>query len=608
MLIRLLGPVEVAREGGWRRGGPPKQACVLASLALAANQVLGIDVLAHRVWGGEPPAEARNVLYGHVSRVRQALAGHGWVALRRAGSSGYILEVPPTDVDVSYARILARQAGAARAQGDVALAARWWREATALWQGEPLTGVTGGWAERTRRKLRDEHIAALAALGGCELELGRPAQAVAELEAAAERFPLAENLVEPLMLALYRCGRPAEALAWYTDTRNRVREELGNEPGERLRELHQRILRQDVPTFVVRQWRPVCQLPPDIADFVGREGELDALAKTISGGTGGSAPAIATLYGMPGVGKSVLTVHLAQRLRGRFPDGQLYLHLAGASPRPRDPAALLAELLRALRVDASAIPESLAERAALFRSTVADRAILLVLDDANGEEQVRPLLPGTRRGAVLITSRHRLVLEGATAMPLDLLARSDALGLLARVAGANRVERDRADAEAILNACGRLPLAIRIAGSRLAARPAWPLRALAGRLANAGRRLDELSVGQHSVRASFAVSYAALTPDARRAFRLLGRTGLDGVAAQLDTADGDAAVEALIMAGLLTPDETDEAGRPRYRMHDLLRAYARDLAAEEDEASAHQRRSWPRGPKRTALVSDRLRA
>ncbi|GLH98690.1 AfsR/SARP family transcriptional regulator [Phytohabitans aurantiacus] len=605
MLIKLLGPVEVAHKQGWSRGGTPKQACVLASLALAPNTVLSIDVLAHRIWGADAPAEARNVLYGHVSRLRQALGTHEQVELRRAGGSGYVLDIAPTDVDVSFARLLAGQARAARAQGDVTTAARHWREVVGLWQGQPLSGVAGGWAERTRRKLRDEHVAALAALGECGLELGRHAEVAADLEAAAERFPLAENLVEQLMLALYRCGRHAEALAWYTDTRTRVREEFGSEPGKPLRTLHQRILRQDpalllvdAPTVDATEspaWTAICQLPPDIADFVGRERELDTLTATVLRRGGGAAPAIATVHGTPGVGKSTLAVRVAHRLRPHYPDGQLFLDLGGAAPAPRDPSTLLAELLRSLHVEPAAIPETLAERTALYRSTVADRAILLVLDDAADEEQVRPLLPGTAHSAVLVTSRHHLVLDGATATPLDLLTRCEAFGLLAQVTGGRRVEDDRASAEIILDACGQLPLAIRVAGARLAARPTWPLRALADRLADASDRLDELSAGQHSVRASFAVSYAALPAAARRAFRLLGPAGFETIAEWSVEAllcqprdVTDAAIEALVVAGLLTACEANPAGEPRYRMHDLLRAYACDRArVEEDER--HQR-------------------
>jgi DNA-binding SARP family transcriptional activator len=621
MLIRLLGPVEVAFKDGWLRGGTPKQACVLASLALAPNTVLSIDVLAHRIWGADAPAEARNVLYGHVSRLRQALGTHEQVELRRAGGSGYVLDIAPADVDVSCARMLAGQARVARAEGDVASAARHWREAAALWQGQPLSGVAGGWAERTRRKLRDEHIATLAALGECDLELGRHAEVAAELEAAAERFPLAENLVEQLMLALYRCGRHAEALAWYTDTRARVREELGNEPGEPLRALHQRILRQDPALLQPKAlavavpespaWTPICQLPPDVADFVGRERELDSLTAAVLRRGAGAAPAIASVHGTPGVGKSTLAVRVAHRLRPHYPDGQLFLYLGGASASPRDPSTLLAELLRALHVEPAAIPETLAERAALYRSTLADRAILLLLDDAADEDQVRPLLPGTAHSAVLVTSRQHLVLDGATATPLDVLTRSEAFGLLAQVTGGKRVEHDRAAADAILDACGQLPLAIRVAGARLAARPAWPLRALAARLADASHRLDELSLGQHSVRASFAVSYAALPAAARRAFRLLGPAGFETIADWSVAAllcqpreVADTAIEALVVAGLLTPCEADQAGEPRYRMHDLLRAYARDLArAEEDER--HQRTALRR---LVAACLDRVRS
>lgn len=245
MLVKLLGPVEIAETDGRRRGGPPKQACVLASLALASRVALSIDTLAHRIWGSDAPAGKRSVIYGHITRLRRLLGTHEAVELRRVSTGGYRLEIAVDQVDALHARSLAGQAREANEAGDVALAARRWREAAELWHGPALAGIEGAWAARTRCKLRDEHIAVLAGLSDCELALGRHAEVATDLEGIVEQYPLAENLIAPLLLALYRCGRATEALARYTDTRNRLREELGIDPGERLRELHQRILRQD---------------------------------------------------------------------------------------------------------------------------------------------------------------------------------------------------------------------------------------------------------------------------------------------------------------------------------------------------------------------------
>ncbi|NRQ37249.1 tetratricopeptide repeat protein, partial [Nonomuraea sp. NN258] len=345
--------------------------------------------------------------------------------------------------------------------------------------------------------------------------------------------------------------------------------------------------------FAVRERTP-CRLPADTADFVGRTAELDALLPVMRAREDRGSPPIAVVSGLPGVGKTTFAVHLAHRLRPDYPDGQLFVRLRQDGSGPREPAELLDELLRSLGVDGTLIPGPVEERAGLLRQRLADLAVLVVLDDAHDETQLRHLLPGTGRGAVLVTSRSRLpALEGAVQLPLDLPGEDDARRLLEGVAGRDRISAAPEAAEEILRSCGRLPLAIRVAGARLATRPVWPVREFATRLADRG--LDELVVGGLDVRATFEMSYAALPEPAGRAFRLLGLAGLDSVAEWTVAAllgvpalDADAALETLVARGMLDSTEIDAAGQPRYRLHDLLRVYARERAEAQEPPAARR--------------------
>ncbi|MFC5826482.1 AfsR/SARP family transcriptional regulator [Nonomuraea insulae] len=352
-------------------------------------------------------------------------------------------------------------------------------------------------------------------------------------------------------------------------------------------------------------FRGLCQLPADTADFVGREGEIAELLELLRAGANRLSPPIVVVSGLPGVGKTTLAVRLAHLLRADYPDGQLFVRLGRDARGPREPGELLDVLLRSLGLDGALIPAPTEERARLLRQRLADRAVLVVLDDAVEEDQLRHLLPGTARGAVLVTSRSRLpALEGAVGLTLDLPDEKDARLLLERVAGPDRIGSAPGAAEQILRSCGRLPLAIRVAGARLATRPVWPVSEFATRLA--GRGLDELVVGGLDVRATFEPSYAALPDPARRAFRLLGLAGLDSVAEWSVAAllrppapereaalEADAALETLVARGMLTSTEVDGAGQPRYRLHDLLRVYARERA-EAEESSEGRREALTR--------------
>jgi len=345
------------------------------------------------------------------------------------------------------------------------------------------------------------------------------------------------------------------------------------------------------------------QLPPDIADFVGRaepvahlRGWLARRPDGVAGKAEGAAVAVSAVSGKAGVGKSALAVHVAHQLAADFPDGQLYASLRGAGVAPLDSAGILGWFLRALGVDGGAVPSGVEERAALYRSRLAGRRVLVVLDDAGGEAQIRPLLPGSPGCAALITSRARLVgLEGARLVHLDVLDAGQAVELLARIAGPERVAAEPAAATAIVAACGRLPLAVRVAGARLAARPHWPLGRLAGLLADERRRLDQLAHGDLEVRASLSLSYRGLGEEQRRLFRRLGLLDAPDVAAWVAAAlldrplsEAEAQLEDLVDAQLVDVATWDVSGRPRYRLHDLLHGYARERVHDEEPVEQRQ--------------------
>jgi hypothetical protein len=384
------------------------------------------------------------------------------------------------------------------------------------------------------------------------------------------------------MTALYRSGRQGEALESYRELTRLLADELGVDPSPELRQLHLALLNGDAQEPAAR--KSLCQLPPDTAGFVGRA----ELFRRVEEKLAAPGVPVVVLTGAPGVGKSAFTVKAAHRLRDRFPDGQLFARLNGAGGAPREPAEVLAELLVALGVPAHALPDGVEARSAASRAQLADRAMLVVLDDAAGPDQVRPLLPGTAGCAALISSRNQLVqVEGAQSVRVPPLGGDDAIALLSSIVGAERAATDQAALSAIAGACGGLPLALRVAGARLVARESLPLSSLARRLSDERHRLDELTMGDLEVRAAFGPSYEALPADAATAFRRLGLLGATDVASWavgvLADGDGERLVERLVEANLLDEVGLDATGEPRYRLHDLLAVYAAELVREEDE-------------------------
>ena len=619
MEFLILGPLEVRSDDGQPvRVRASKQRMLLAMLLVHANATVTDQALVDALWETEPPPSAIANLRTYASAVRRLLsagsAGDAPGARLLTQAGGYRLEVDPERLDLLRWRRLVDRGTAAYRRGDLAGAAEELAEASALWRGRPLGDLElHGAVHAQVAALNEQCLEALEALVGARLGLGEHAELAVELRRLVEEHPFHERFWELLMLALYRSGRQAEALAAYQEARQLLIGELGVEPGPALQRLERAILSAD-PALrpspgeaAGATARAPGQLPPDVAGFTGREDLLAVLGRHLvpAGGAGGGAgdgagrgtgTVVAAIAGTAGVGKTALAVHAAHLAAGHFPDGQLYANLHGASAglQPLQPLDVLGRFLRALGIDPSAVPAELEEASAMFRSQVTDRRLLVVLDNAADAAQVAPLLPASSGCGALVTSRQLLTgLDGAKHLHLDVLPASDAIELLGRLVGEERVTAEPEAAAEVARCCGWLPLALRIAGARLAARPSWPVRALAERLGDTQRRLDELELAEAGVRTSFAVSCEQLAASAETVdhaaaglFDTLGlldgpEVGVPVVARLLDQPEeaAERALERLVDAQLL---ETPAPGR--YRFHDLLRLYARELAQERHAA------------------------
>lgn len=612
MEFRILGPLEVSADGRLLTPSAPRQRALLAMLLLRANRVISTDQLIDQLWGEAPPTTARVTLQTYVLRLRRLLHAPGDArrhAVLVTRPPGYLLRVQPGELDLHHFDRLVDEAGTAMAEHAPERAAEKLRAALALWRGPALADVASEFLRRIEAtRLEERHWSALEERIEADLAVGRHTQLVGELDALVAEQPLRERLRGQLMLALYRSGRQAEALGIFRDAREVLAKELGLEPGPSLQRLERAILAADpslelAPRSVTVAGTPTpatvpCDLPPDIRDFTGREDALAAVHGLLERGEGESATALVvlTVGGKAGVGKTALVVRAAHQLRSRFPDGQLFVNLRGTEGHATEPASVLAEFLRALGVDGTAIPEGMDERARLFRSRLSDKRMLVVLDNAASEAQVRCLLPGAPGCAVLVTSRARLIgVEAAESIELDVLELDEAVELLGRVAGPERVVAEPEAARAIALLCGRLPLAVRVAGAKLAAKRHWSLATLCERLADQRRRLDELSAGDLEVRASIAFSYQGQRDDQRRAFRLLGLVDIQDFAAWVAAAllgstpaVAEDLVEQLVDIHLLEVAGKDAWGATRYRFHDLLRVFARERLEEEEPALARR--------------------
>ncbi|MFD7878353.1 BTAD domain-containing putative transcriptional regulator [Streptomyces sp. NPDC059766] len=591
----LLGPVRAWRGEEALATGSPQQRALLAALLLRGGRTATAAELIDALWGEESPSQALAAVRTYASRLRKALDPGVLVS----ESGGYaIRSLGEGTLDLAVAQDLAARAEKARGAGDLGRARRTLDRVLALWDGETLAGVPGPYAEAQRVRLEEWRLQLLESRLDMDLEQGCHAEAVSELTALTAAHPLRERLRELLMLALYRSGRQAEALAVYADTRRLLAEELGVDPRPGLRDLQQRILQADPglaePSAPVADpasavVRPA-QLPATVPDFTGRASFVAELGEVLASAEG-RVMAVSALAGIGGVGKTTLAVHVAHQARHAFPDGQLYVDLQGAGSRAAEPETVLGFFLRALGTADPAIPDSLEERAALYRSVLDGRRVLVLLDNARDAAQVRPLLPGTAGCAALVTSRVRMVdLAGAHLVDLDVMSPDEALSLFTKIVGEERVAAEREAALDVVAACGFLPLAIRIAASRLAARRTWTVSVLAAKLADERRRLDELQAGDLAVKATFELGYGALEPTQARAFRLLGLAdgpdiSLAAAAAVLDLPvdETEDLLESLVDTSLL-----ESAAPGRYRFHDLVRLYAR-ACAERDEQPPSER-------------------
>jgi DNA-binding SARP family transcriptional activator/tetratricopeptide (TPR) repeat protein len=589
--FRLLGDLRLLVADQPVDLGPQKQRTVLAALLIDAGRPVPADTLIDRVWGEAPPAEARNVLYTYITRVRRIVAavsagGAPEVTLiRRPG--GYVLETATDRVDLHRLRDLADRARRAEPGDPQRLALL--REAVDLWHGEPLSGLPGEWADRVREGVTRQLLGVLTDWAAAELDAGRPERVTDRLSRALDRYPLAEPLILHLMRALHLDGRRSEALEQYARSRRRIADELGVEPGAELRALHATILRDPAPTTAPpeepgRSGDPLgCQLPADLPDHTGFEPEI---AQATTALAGGSTPVV-ILAGPGGVGKTSLSVHLAHLLRESYPDGQVFVSLGGSRSGSGE---TLGWVLRALGIATAQQLKSDEERLARYRQEVSTRRILIVLDDAAGAGEIRPLVPGTPGSALIVTSRARLTtIPGAEQIELGVLSRDESLTLLRRIVGTARVDAEPESASALAGICGGLPLALRIVGARLAARPHWTMARLTQRMADERRRLDEMTADGLAVRLSVAVGHRSLDPAAGRMFRLLGFLGSPDFAEWLAAAVADTSVheaedllEQLVDARLVDVVEDPVLGVFRYRMHDLVRLYAHERAVAED--------------------------
>ncbi|XVQ12494.1 AfsR/SARP family transcriptional regulator [Spirillospora sp. CA-255316] len=652
----VLGPVRAWRGPAELDLGGPQQRAVLAVLLLNRGRTMPIEGLLDALWGDLPPARAVGTVRTYASRLRRVLENdRANPEILVSTGKGYALRAAPGTLDAEVFEARAAEAGRARTAGDPVRARELYGRALDLWDGAPLPGLPGPYLQARRTRLAERRLAVLQARLEADLELGRHAEIVGELAVLSAEHPLREPLRGLLMLALYRCGRQAEALAAYTSARRTLAGELGIDPGPDLRDLQERILRND-PSLAApgprkavvtgpgaareadagaapeaeaeppkddaqtardeaqsarddaeperldgqagnRPGSPApfqrpASLPADLPDFTGRA----ALADRMTGWLAcqeGRAPTVIAVSGVGGVGKTALAVHVAHAVRDAYPDGQLYVDLLGTAKHPLPPAVVLGEFLRALGVPDQAVPEGENERSALFRSMLADRRVLVLLDNARDAEQVRPLLPGTTGCAALVTSRARPAgLPGARAVDLDVLDPVEAIALFTAIVGPRAAAERGAVVDAV-GLCGFLPLAVRIAASRLAARPGWSVRSLAARLADGRRRLAELRIGDLAVEATFRLGYDQLDPSLARAFRLLSVPETSGVcppgaAALLGTthAEGERVLEALVDLGLM-----DSPAPGCYRYHDLLWLFARQIPEPDGE----------RGERRAAL-------
>lgn len=594
MRFRVLGSIDAEVNGQAVDLGPRRQQCVLVALLADVNNIVSADELADRVWGEAPPRRARDTLYAYLSRLRRVLAVTKQAHLLHR-SNGYQLVVDEGDIDLYRFRQLIDQ-GRSAGTDEQAVAA--FAEGLALWRGDAFHGLDTPWISGLRGELDRQRLHAELDHTDRRLRLGQDAELIAELSARTAAHPLDERLAGQLLLALARSGQPAAALDRYERIRSRLAEELGTDPSPELRGLHQQILTSDPAILaaprVIRDRRPVPsvvprQLPPAPRLFAGRAVELAALSAVSAARVDtGQALAISVVGGAGGVGKTWLALHWAHRNLDRFPDGQLFVNLRGFDPsgvRMSTPAALRC-LLDGLGVDMTDIPADFEAQVGLYRSLVAGRRMLILIDNVGDAAQVDPLLPGSASCTVLITSRDRLTglvsAHGAQPLLVDMLPDSDARALLALRLGDARLAAEPESVADLLACCAGLPLALSIVAGRAQELSEFPLSTVAADLHDAASRLaaldDDPTTG---VRACLSWSYSALSPAQARVFGLLGLApGPDiSLPAAANLAGLDLNEARIVLRGLVRVSLLQQHAPDRYRMHDLVRLYASEQAS-----------------------------
>lgn len=592
MDFRVLGQLEVLAAGKSVTVSTPKVRILLAALLLRPNRTVSADELVDRLWDTDPPRMARQTIQTYVLRLRRTI---GDVQRIVTTTHGYQIEVDPTELDLHRFRALVERAGR---QPNLAGESRLLGEALAQWRGAPLADVPSSVLQNMDVPvLTEERLAALERRFDIELELGHHTALLRELQAATAEFPLRERFHGHLMQALHRSGRRADAFAAYQHISDLLATHLGVDPSEELRTIRQRILTDDsgvgTPPAAGSALVPR-ELPPDLGDFVGR---ADARARMSQLLTGAVGVPLAVVVGPPGVGKTALAVKVAHELRGRFPDGQLHADMRGYSSGPELTADdVLARFLVSLGTPATLIPASPDELVALYRSTLADRQVLILLDNVTNPRQVRPILPGTPGCAVIVTSRNDLrgltVRQGARPIGLGMLPPEQSHELLGTIIGQDIAAEYRQEMTELAELCGHLPLALRIAAGNILARHDVTLPGYLAELR--ANRLSALEIDdddEAAVRATFRLSYRALEEQVARVFRLLGLVpGADctphavAALAGLPVDVAGRVLDQLVAANLVAR----MPGR-RYQVHDLLRGYAAEecaSAAEMSEARA----------------------
>ncbi|MFE2169441.1 BTAD domain-containing putative transcriptional regulator [Streptomyces sp. NPDC059447] len=617
--FRILGPLTVTVGGRAVALGGARQRTVLGVLLLNAGRIVPVDTLVDVVWHDSPPATARTQVAIVIAALRKALKGEGVdEEVIATEHPGYVLRVEGHALDSLTFTDLVAGAEAAARERRPADAARAYTAALALWRGPALAGVTGRLVEDEAARWEEVRINTHEALTDVRLELGQHQLLLPELAAVVREHPLRERARYHLILAQYRSGRRAEAMESFREARRRFIDELGMAPGPELVRLHEAILRDDPalsppavpqdagaaraeeapPTEPPRLRGLVVpsELPPDVPGFAGRVEELSALDTLIDDAGGDRhAPTTGLITGVAGVGKTGLAVRWAHRVGEHFPDGRLFADLRGYDEQhaPTTAGDIISRFLRSLGVEGDVVPDGLEDRIALYRSVLAERRVLLVLDNVRTFAQIRPLLPGSGGCTVLVTSRdqlEQLVTWPQTArVHLGLLPEDRSVELIGRIVGEARVAGAPGEATRLAELCDRLPLALRIAAARLASKPHWSVRHLVIRLSDERRRLDELSQGESQVRASFELSYRYLPQEAARLYRFLGLLSVPDFTAWVGAAlldrevlDAERLMEHLVDTQFLQVVGVDATGQLRYRFHDLMRLYAGERAAEEE--------------------------